>query len=115
MATDYQASSNLNIAGNERFSETVEASVSLTSLSHPLSEQTPKFILPAVRIWKTLPADPLRLIAAFAEHVHDYHKVFPDGPRDNGEYNLVCRHCGYYSWFRHVGVHGFICMPERYM
>ena len=101
MATEYKSSSNLNIAGNERYNRTVEASVSLLSLSHALSEYTPKFILPAVRIWKTLPADPLRLIAAFAEHVHDYHTVFPDGARDNGEHNQVCRLCRHYSWIRH--------------
>ena len=100
MSTECQSSSTLNIASNERFRKAVEVSAKLPPLSHPSTEQQPTSImLPAVRIWKTLPVDPLRLIAAFAKHVHDFRQVFPVGPRDNGEYTLVCRHCGYYSYF----------------
>ena len=29
------------------------------------------------------------------EHEHDYKKVFPNGPRDNNEFDLVCNICGH--------------------
>ena len=98
MATEYQASSYSNNDCDKRVNETSEASLSLHSLSHTLSDQTTKFILPALRTWRTLPAEPLRLITEFAKHVHDYHIVYPDGLRDNNEYSQVCRRCGYYMF-----------------
>ena len=90
MDTEYQESSNSNNDCDERVNETSEASLSLHSSSHTLSEQTPKFILPALRTWRTLPAEPLRLIADFAKHVHDYDKVYPDGLRDNTDACVAC-------------------------
>ena len=98
MDTEYQEPSNSNNDCDERVNETSEASLSLHSLSHTLSDQTTKFILPALRTWRTLPAEPLRLIADFVKHVHDYHIVYPDGLRDNNEYTHVCRLCGYYTF-----------------
>ena len=29
------------------------------------------------------------------EHEHDYKRVFPNGPRDNNEFDLVCNVCGH--------------------
>ena len=53
-----------------------------------------EFELPPLQLWKNLSHDILHLIEKFAKHTHDYREVFPDGPRDNGEYMLVCRRCG---------------------
>ena len=111
MATEYQASSNSNNDCDERFNETSEASLSWHSLSHTLSDQTTKFILPALRTWRTLPAEPLRLITEFAKHVHDYQKVFSDGPRDNNEYTHVCRQCGYYTF---QWIDYYVCLDVTY-
>ena len=58
-----------------------------------------EFDLPPLKIWKNFSHDTLRLIETFAKHTHDYCKVFPDGPRDNGEYIMVSRRCGHCAEF----------------
>ena len=29
------------------------------------------------------------------DHEHDYQKIFPNGPRDNNEFDLICKICGH--------------------
>ena len=48
----------------------------------------------AFNIWKRLPPCAIDNIIALAGCNHEYIRMIPDGPRDNGEYEVVCRWCG---------------------
>ena len=53
--------------------------------------------LPALKIWRDLPVDPLRLIGKFAEHVHSFKIIFPEvvfqGMKN--DYSFLCTLCGF--------------------
>ena len=51
--------------------------------------------LPAVKMLLCFPVEIQKRIAFFGQHVHEYVRVYPEGPRDNGEYSLMCRTCGH--------------------
>ena len=52
--------------------------------------------VPALKsLYRALPREVLRRIGIFAEHTHVFCHVIPTGPRDNNEYTLICRTCGY--------------------
>ena len=53
--------------------------------------------LPALKIWRALPVDVLRLIGEFAQHVHSFGIIFPEvvyhGMKH--EYSFLCTLCGF--------------------
>ena len=51
--------------------------------------------LPALKIWRPLPVDVLRLIEEFAQHVHSFRIILPEGFRDNNDFSFICRLCGF--------------------
>ena len=51
--------------------------------------------LPALKIWRALPVDPLRLIGEFAQHVHSFRIIFPEVFRGNNDYSFICMLCGF--------------------
>ena len=95
MNKEYQGPSNSTNDSDNPVNATREASLTLHSLTHTTTDQTTRFILPALQTWRALPVEPLRLITEFARNVYDFRKVYPDGFRDNNEYRYVCRLCGF--------------------
>ena len=49
----------------------------------------------AMPLFRGLPKDALQFIVEFVKHIHDYDRVWPAGPRDNGDCTFVCRTCGH--------------------
>ena len=43
----------------------------------------------------SLPYEVVTRIVGYLCLSHTYECVFPDGPRDNGDYVYVCRNCGH--------------------
>ena len=51
--------------------------------------------IPAVKIFFSFPREVLECIGTFSQHTHIYRRDIPPGPRDNNEYDFVCRTCGH--------------------